>query len=279
MNKNISLISIIGILLGCLTITNLTYAAPKADLWSKWQAHDEKSSQKIDHSPWQSFLDTYLKTDHPSGVNRVDYKAVSKADKLQLESYLNQLATLKISDFNRQQQKAFWINFYNALTVKVILDHYPVKSILDIDISPGIFSNGPWDAKLTEIEGSKVSLNDMEHRILRPIWKDNRIHYVVNCASIGCPNLSPQAFKGENNEQLLDKAARDYINHPRGVNWIDKDDVEASSIFDWYAVDFGDDEEKVVQHWLRYAEPDLKMKLQAFEGDIDYDYDWNLNQP
>ncbi len=106
---------------------------------------------------------------------------------------------------------------YNALTVKVILDNYPVKSIRDIDISPGLLNDGPWDAKLLTIEGKEVSLNDIEHRILRPIFLDNRIHYAVNCASSGCPNLQPEAFTVENTEELLDRGAREYIAHERGV--------------------------------------------------------------
>ena len=98
----------------------------------------------------------------------------------------------------------------------MILAHYPVASVHDIRLS-GLFTIGPWQAKLLTIEGEKVSLDDIEHRILRPIWKDNRPHYALNCASLGCPNLAPVSYTSANLEQLLEQGARAYINHPRGV--------------------------------------------------------------
>ncbi|HEX9715341.1 MAG TPA: DUF547 domain-containing protein [Desulfurivibrionaceae bacterium] len=172
-------------------------AAPSPDPWPRWQAHEPDSPRVVDHAPWDIMLKKYLVTSHPSGINRFRYGSVSAADRQMLAEYLRKLQTAKVSSLNRQEQKAYWINLYNALTVQVILDHYPVKSIKDIDISPGLFSNGPWDAKLLAIEGEKVSLNDIEHRILRPIFKDRRLHYALNCASLGCPNLQPKAYTGQ----------------------------------------------------------------------------------
>ena len=96
-----------------------------------------------------------------------------------LNAYVENLSRMPINDFNRAEQKAFWINLYNALTVKVVLAAYPVKSIRDIAISPGLFARGPWGKKLIEIDGETVSLNDIEHRILRPIWRDPRLHYAL----------------------------------------------------------------------------------------------------
>ena len=142
----------------------------------------------VDHSTWDQFLQSYL-VKRNGEVNRVQYGQVSPTDHAKLSDYIHQLEQTSVRRLHRSEQKAYWINLYNALTVKVILDHYPVKSIRDIDISPGLFSNGPWGKKLVSIENQKVSLDDIEHRILRPIWKDSRVHYVVNCASICCLNL------------------------------------------------------------------------------------------
>ena len=172
-------------------------AAPSPDLWPRWQAHAAQGTEAVNHAPWDNLLKKYLVTSHPSGINRFRYGSVLAADRQMLAEYLRKLQTAKVSSLNRKEQKAYWINLYNALTVQVILDHYPVKSIKDIDISPGLFSNGPWDAKLLAIEGEKVSLNDIEHRILRPIFKDRRLHYALNCASLGCPNLQPKAYTGQ----------------------------------------------------------------------------------
>ena len=148
------------------------FGAPQADLWPKWQKHNSASAQKIDHSAWDTWLKKYLVAPHPSGIHRLRYGSVAPEDRKALKSYLEKLQNLQISQYNRPEQKAYWINLYNALTVEIVLSRYPVESIRDISISPGLFSRGPWDAKLLTVEGEKLSLNDIEHRILRPIWKD-----------------------------------------------------------------------------------------------------------
>ncbi len=254
---------------------NALFSAPRAELWERWVAHDEASTATIDHSAWTNFLSVYLE-EFPDGVNRMRYADVKAADREQLEHYVAGLAATTISNYNRAEQRAYWINLYNALTVKVVLDHYPVSSIRDIDISPGLFSVGPWDKKLVAIEGEKLSLNDIEHRILRPIWKDPRIHYAVNCASIGCPNLAPSAFTAETSESLLEKGARDYVNHPRGVEIVNGKPV-ASKIYDWFKPDFGKNDEELLAHLRRYAEPTLREKLIGFSHLSGYRYDWALN--
>jgi hypothetical protein len=271
--KNILLIILVLIVMA----PQLAVAAPQSELWPRWQTYDANSRVTINHSAWSHFLSRYLVTDHPSGINRVRYASVTPDDKKALQNYLDRMQATPVSTLNRLEQKAYWINLYNALTVKVVLDHYPVKSIRDIDISPGWFSVGPWDAKLLTIEVEPLSLNDIEHRILRPIWQDNRVHYAVNCASLGCPNLQGQPFTTENLEELLDQAARDYINHPRGMK-IEGDTAILSSIYDWFQVDFGGHEEGVRQHLLKYAGPERVGYLQAGKVRFSYGYDWNLNE-
>ncbi len=252
------------------------FGAPQADLWPKWQKHDPASAQKIDHSAWDKWLKKYLVAPHPSGVNRVRYGSVAPEDRKALKSYLEDLQSLPISAYNEAEQKAYWINLYNALTVEVILSHYPVESIRSIGISPGLFSRGPWDAKLATIEREKLSLNDIEHRILRPIWKDARVHYAVNCASLGCPNLQLVAYTGENTEAVLEKGAGEYINHPRGVA-IKNGKLQVSSIYDWFKDDFGASRDRLLEHWLKYADGNLAGALKSYKGSLAYGYDWSLN--
>jgi hypothetical protein len=187
------------------------------------------------------------------------------------------LEAARVSALAPAEQFAYWINLYNAGTVQLILDSYPVKSIRDIKPG-GLFSSGPWDAKLFTVEGEALSLNDIEHRILRPIWKDPRIHYVVNCASFSCPNLQGAAFTAENLEALLDQSARSYVNSSRGVA-LSGNRLTLSSIYDWYGYDFGRNEAEVLAHLRRYAGPELASQLAAFKGRINYRYDWSLNEP
>lgn len=254
-------------------------AAPKADLWPDWQAHDAQSTEVIDHSAWQSVLDDYLVVTAP-GASSFDYgRATSDGGAVRVDAYVTMLTNIAIDDFNRDQQMAYWINLYNALTVKVVLDHYPVDSIRDIDISPGLFSSGPWGKKLITVEGRTLSLDDIEHRILRPIWGDARIHYVVNCASIGCPALAAKAYEAGTLETQLDQAAKDFINHPRAVHRGHDGEWVLSSLYDWYRDDFGKRDADFIKHLKRFAGPELTGMLGNVEElDIaDYAYDWALN--
>ncbi|MDP4855877.1 MAG: DUF547 domain-containing protein, partial [Desulfobacterales bacterium] len=228
MQKHILVLSVTTFLL-CV---GPALAAPKPELWQHWTENDPASAVQVDHSTWDRLLKAYL-INGPDGVTLVRYGQVSAADRTALDHYIRQLMQTAVSRLNRNEQKAFWINLYNALTMKVILDHYPVKSIRDIDISPGLFSNGPWGKKLVSVEGESISLDDIEHRILRPIWKDPRVHYGVNCASIGCPNLQPEAFTAENTDELLDKGAREFVNSPRGAR-IENGKLTVSSIYVWF---------------------------------------------
>jgi hypothetical protein len=160
--------------------------------------------------------------------------------------------------------------------LRLVLERYPVKSIRDISLGGGLFTVGPWGAKLVAVKGERLSLDDIEHRILRPLWRDPRIHYVVNCASVGCPDVPPAPLTGANAEATLDAAARAYINHPRGANVRDGR-LTVSSIFRWYREDFGDSEAGVLAHLRRYAAPGLAAQLKDVRGIDRYEYDWSLN--
>ena len=234
-------------------------AAPKAELWPKWEANDPNAIAALDHSAWDRFLTTYVDAGS-DGVNRVRYGTVSATDRRALNDYIGTLSRVRIEAFARSTQMAFWINLYNALTVRIVLDHYPVDSILDIDISPGFFANGPWGKKLVVVRGEQLSLDDIEHRILRPIWQDARIHYVVNCASIGCPNLASRAYTSDRLEKMLNAAARSYVNDRRGIDFEDSRTI-GSKLYDWYKGDFGRNDREVIQHLARFADKELQERL------------------
>ena len=254
------------------------FAAPSADPWPRWKAADGNNRAEIDFAAWNDLLQSYL-VPSPEGINLYRYGAVSARDRAVLDRFVGGLAALPISTYNRAQQRAYWINLYNALTVKVVLDNSadgPVDSIMDINISPGFFSFGPWDKKLLRIEDEAISLNDIEHRILRPLWRDPRIHYVLNCASIGCPNLGARAYGAKDMETRLDAAARAFINHPRGARF-ENGDLVVSSIYDWFIEDFGDDEAGVLAHLRQYAAPALAEKLAGHRRLDRSTYDWRLN--
>ncbi len=268
---------IVGALLGA-ALTAAACGAPEPEGIAAWDASDETSVERIDHGAWQDVLDGYVAPD-PSGVNLVDYEglAASAEDAAKLAGYLDHLQALDPRGYNRAEQMAYWINFYNALTVKVVLDAWPVDSIRRIH--EGVVPlAGPWDDVHASVAGEDLTLNDVEHGILRPFWRDERIHYALNCAAYGCPHLLATAFTADNAETLLEAGARDYVNSPPGVDVVDQDFVVISSIYDWYAEDFGGTEESVLEHLREHADDDLAAFLKRFDGRIEYDYDWRLNR-
>ena len=243
-----------------------------------WSDHDNTNGDTIDHAEWQAVLDGYLRTDDPSGVHLFDYGGLqaNAADRGRLQGYIARLEAVDPRLYSRDEQMAYWINFYNALTVETVVEGYPVDSIKKIH--EGIVPlSGPWGDKRATVAGQRLTLDNMEHDILRALWRDPRIHYAVNCASIGCPNLMPTVFTAANLEEMMDAAARAYINHPRGVELMDEAFGVVSSIYTWFQEDFGGSEAGVVEHLLLYAEPELAEQLRSFEGGFDYEYDWDLN--
>lgn len=249
-----------------------SWFAPSKRLWPRWTRHDERSARSIDHTAWSRLLATYLV---PAEINLFRYAHVDAADRLRLKTYIADLASVPISSYRHAEQLAYWINLYNALTVDLVVDRYPVKSIRDIAISPGLLSYGPWDRKIVQIEAEQLSLNDIEHRILRPIWQEANLHYALNCASLGCPNLAREAYTADNTAALMERGAVDFING-HGVRF-EGSRIVVSSIYAWFTADFGGTETAVLDHLRRYARPPLLQRL-AGRVSIDGDsYDWRLN--
>lgn len=249
-------------------------AAPDSELWAYWEAHDPASTETVDHSAWEQFLVKHVFPGDDS-INRLAYDNVLFYDRSALDKYVDSLAAVAVTKLNRDEQMTYWFNLYNALTVRVVLEAYPVLSIRSIDISPGLFSDGPWGKALVEVEGQALSLDDIEHRILRPIWRDPRIHYAVSCAALGCPNIGTGAFDAGKLEEYLDYSARAYINHPRAVR-VKSGALILSSLYEWYAEDFGGSAEALLRHLAAYADPSLAATLSATTTISGYKYDWAL---
>ncbi|SON48117.1 DUF547 domain-containing protein [Vibrio tapetis] len=249
-------------------LSPVSSAAPKSELWAYWNVSNESNQQSISHQDWQQFLDDYLVLEGQHHL--VTYANVSNPDKKQLQNYIDQLALVDPRQYSKKEQYAYWVNLYNALTIDLILDNYPIESITKLG---GFFSFGPWGDELVTVAGKSLTLNDIEHRILRPIWQDPRTHYAVNCASLGCPNLQQTAFTAQNTNVLLEQAAHEFINSDKGVK-LSASSTQLSSIYDWFKTDFGADEAALLKHIQQYR-PDIKELV----GKVRYDYDWNLNQP
>ena len=240
-------------------------AAAASDHPAFWGERDDANTEQIDHGAWQATLDAYLNADHPSGVNRFDYAALkaNAADMGRLADYLASLQALDPRRYSAAEQKAYWINFYNALTVRLVANAYPVKSIRDMGDSWLVA--GPWDDVHAKVAGEELTLNNMEHDILRPIWRDNRIHYAVNCASYGCPNLAPpRLYRGQHRRAA--RGRRQRLRQPPAWRHV-AGRRRPFGVQHLRLVPGGfrrDSEETVVEHLLKYAQPELAASLKSF---------------
>ncbi len=194
----------------------------------------QSSSRPITHELW----DTLVKT-HVSEPGVVDYEGFIR-DSVKLQNYLDLLSSTHPNKVNwsRDQRLAYWLNAYNAFTVKLIVDKYPVGSIKDV--KSGIpFVNTVWDIKFIKIEGATYDLNNIEHGIIRPEFNEPRIHFAANCAAISCPRLRNEAYTAEKLDKQLDEQARYFLRN-KGKNLITSKEVKLSKILKWYSGDFKD---------------------------------------
>ena len=224
-----------------------------------------------EHDVWTRLLETYVH-ESADGVTRMDYAALaaSPEDRAALNTYIASFEARDLSGASNADFAA-WANLYNAVTVRYIVQAYPLESIRD-----GYLFGDPWKKVKVMAGGREVSLDTIEHEILRPRFADPRVHYAINCASYGCPNLLRHAWTADTLDADLDAAARDYINHPRGVS-VGKRGLTVSSIYKWFEADFGGSKDGVIKHLLEYAEPALAESLRAAPKIRDYQYDWSLN--
>jgi len=232
-----------------------------------------------DHAPWARLLEAYLERGESGAPNRFDYGALkaNSEDRAALRAYIASLEAMDPGLLAARRGLRFLGQPLQCIDGgggdRPLT---PVASIRDIAISPGLFSTGPWGKKLVTVAGRELSLDDIEHGILRPDFGDSRVHYAVNCASVGCPDLAARPYTGDELDAMLDSAARAYVNSPRGAR-VEGGKLTASGIFKWYMKDFGGTEEGVLAELRKYAGPDLAAALENVSGVASYDYDWSLN--
>lgn len=224
------------------------------------------STQAVDNSIYAELLGKYVK----DGV--VAYEGL-KNDEAKLNRYLKIIEETDTKALSRNEQFAFYVNAYNAWTIKLILSGYPgVKSIKDL----GSIFKSPWKKKLCRIDGKVFTLDNIEHDILRPRFKDPRVHFAVNCASKGCPHLRSEPYEGIIIDRQLDDSVSADINNPVR-NRLEGQTLYVNKVFDWFSDDF---ENGVVAFFLKYAKGNLKKRLEVNKGNImvkHLDYDWSLN--
>ena len=221
----------------------------------------------VDNRIYKTLLEKHVKK------GRVSYDGF-KADERLFDQYLAVLSATDPAQLTRNHKFAFYINAYNAFTIKLILTKYPdINSIKEI----GSFFSNPWSKKFISLNGRTVSLDFIEHDVLRPQFKDPRIHFAINCAAKSCPPLLDRPYEGDKIETQLDEQTKAFINNPKST-FVKENTLFLSKIFDWFEEDFNDNPLGFVR---MYAGDRLKKELDNAGPEIKLNYlyyDWTLNR-
>ena len=224
------------------------------------QCFAQDVKEHVSHSSWNALLNR-----HVTSEGKVNYDGF-KSDVAELDKYLKLIGGNEAKPgWSQTEKKAFWLNAYNAWTIKLVLERYPVNSIKDV-------SAKPWDKRFIKIGANTHTLNDIENKIIRRQFKDARIHFAVNCAAISCPKLSNKAFTGLNVEKELDRLTKAFFKSSNVK--LDEKSAELSKIFEWYADDFIQESESVLKFVAQYSEMKFHPKVK-----VSYlEYNWKLNK-
>ncbi len=269
-------LNVILVAIGLALIVPTRVAGQTVVLGKSIAAEQQVSMESIDHSAWNHLLKKYV--DQEGQVNYKTWKA-SKTDVASLDSYLATLSKASRTKGSSKQSKlAFWINAYNAVTIKGILREYPTTSIRNHTAK--FFGYNIWKNLLLPVGAAPVSLDDIEHQILRKMGEP-RIHFAIVCASKGCPSLLNQAYTKEKVDQQLDENAKNFFANTNNFRYdVSSQRFYLSSILSWFAEDFGKDQASQLKTIAKFL-PTPEATKAATNNAVSLsflDYDWNLNQ-
>lgn len=251
---------------GCRGLLVSWFGPPEVEMSETYA--DVEGAATFDHSAFDELLGAYVDAD-----GFVDYAGL--ADRAgRLDAYIDSLATAPFDELGRDARLALLVNAYNAFTLRLILDHYPLDSIKDIP------AGERWEAERWEIAGSVHSLNQIEHQLIRPNFREPRVHFALVCAAIGCPTLRTEAYTGERLEEQLEEQARYTHAQDRWMRYRPgAETVELTSLYAWYRDDFVQVAGSILAYAARYHE-DLARDLErGHRPRIEFlDYDWGLNE-
>jgi len=226
------------------------------------------------YAPWARVLETYVDDE-----GLVDYAGLAGPGRADLEAFMATLAETDPTAFDEAEQKAFWINAYNAVTVYQVIEHYPLESVRDVGSLFGLV--GGFFKQPNRVAREERTVDNIEHDILRPTFEDARIHWTLVCASFGCPRLLRRPYLAADLDALLTEVSFEFMASPRALQ-IDRDSgtLWVSSYFDWYGGDFEAESGDIIDYILQYAPQDKAEWIRANRNDVRVrfmDYDWTLN--
>jgi len=268
----------------CLTLCSLVFAPaalankttaasyePYGDT-ALWDRYSEGNPAVIDHSEWARILADYVVEVPDSPIRQFRYRAMDKASLKRLNAYIRGLERTDPRQYSKQEQLAYWMNLYNAVSVREIQPLVAAKGE-SVALPASL-----WTDKSVRVARQRLSLNDIEHGILRPIWKNHRIHFGLNCATMDCPNMDPQAYTGATIRDQLRSAGARFVNDDRGVHFADGK-LTVARLFDIYRDDFARDPQTLMKVFAHYAQDMKALYLLGYQGEILYSQDLRLNSP
>lgn len=278
------------------------FAADEGSDNSRWFNHDPSSFKTVDHSNWSKILTA---TVHVAGsrkwggarinpaantgsrlkgkyggtermkINRIPYVLLRDLHRLAIDRYIRDVQRVAVSKLDRDEQLAFWLNLHNAYVYKIVAGEFPIRKMKGLRLGTKKTAS-VWSARSLEIEGVKLSLDDIREDILFAVWDDPLVLYGLTDGTIGSPDILNRAFTGENVAELLNANAEAFINSGRGVKSPRKNKVKVSRVYEWGQKLFAG-EEAVIAHLKDFAKPGLRDKLANAQGISDYFYDWKVN--
>lgn len=251
--------------------------APSADLLEKpvvdrLKQGMSEGDETFEHGPYDALLSAHV--DEKEGT--VDYEGLAEQE-AKLDAYLSEVADADLAELSEDAQLALLINAYNAYTLKLILEHYPdIDSIRDVD--------DPWSTVRWEVGGQKLSLDQIEHGLIRPLYRDPRIHFAVNCAAVDCPHLAESAYTGADVDEQLGARTQATLSDDKFVR-IEEGELRYTKVMHWYQDDFVDPSfqnhaESVPGYIARYTRDEVRQSIEEHDGDppaSPLSYDWALN--
>lgn len=248
-------------------------AAAPDGITARFAAASDGTPWPIDHAAWTQLLATHV-VPQPDGSTRVAYDQFSAADREALAAYLSGLARINVARFTREEQVAYWINLYNALTVQSILGDLARGA--GPQLAAAAPDTPPVQAGSITVEGTRLSLRAIADSILVPLWHDPRIRYALANGTAGGPDLQPAAFEGANLDKQLDAAALHFIAGSHAARFVGSK-LEVSQLYAWYRDEFGGSDNSIIRHLMAYADPDTAMRLQFYRKISGTFFDWRLN--
>lgn len=245
---------------------------PQPSYWALWDQSNERNYAAIDHSDWDVLLQSHV-VPTQGGVRQFGYADIGREERKVLNRYIKRLGKIDPRQYRKAEQQAYWMNLYNALSVQLIVDELadeaPEGAALSVDDKT---------QSVVKVAGQKLSLDDIEHRILRPLWQDHRIHFGLNRAAMDSPNMAPRAYTADNIKPQLKASAVEFINDDRGLAF-DDGALVLSRVFSDYRQDFAVDHKTLLKFFAHYAKDRKALYLLGHQGPIRYVSNPALNSP